>query len=134
MGTQGRIDGMSPGEWAQKHGYGFKKGAGSPNPGGKRKLIKRVLELFQNETEASLKLACEIRDATEVDAKTRLDAAKFICLYGLGKPPKVLEDDEAEESDGGVTQLTKSELEALARQSMAEEVAPSDADDSDETH
>lgn len=72
----------------------------SGNPGGRPRLVKELLGDFRAETPGSLAVAVEIRDNEKLNAGVRLEAAKFIASYGLGKPlnvdPKSDEDDNAQ--------------------------------------
>lgn len=110
----------------------FKKGR-SGNPGGFLKRVRELRALALEESEASFRTIIAIRDDTAEKAQVRLEAAKTLLAYGMGAPPKVVEEQVADALDG-MARLSVEELQALARQSLAEE-ATDDAsdDDSDET-
>lgn len=106
--------------------YGFQPGK-SGNPGGRPKQVKEFLEAFRKEVPASLALAVRVRDDVGEETKVRLEAAKFICAYGLGAPPKVDLGDASTESalpEG----LTLEEVRAIARQPLSTELTGNVAD------
>jgi hypothetical protein len=90
--------------------------------------------LALEESEASFRTIIGIRDDADEKGQVRLEAAKTLIAYGMGAPKKVIEEQAAEMIDG-MAQLSLEDLQALARQSLAEEaMADDDADDdSDET-
>lgn len=77
--------------------FTFKKGQ-TGNAGGRPKVIRELLELARAEVPASFALAKKLRDDEGEDSRVRLEAAKFLCAYGLGTPPKEILADEADTS------------------------------------
>lgn len=114
------------------------KGAGSPNPGGRPKQVLTLLRLARKHSRKALEFAAGLLDNETEEPRVRLEAAKLICSYGLGHPPKYdPRDDAAKPAASAVQSLSKADLEALARQSLSEERdgdedAPDD-DEADET-
>lgn len=89
------------------------KGGPSPNPGGRPKAVRELHELARAEVPASFDFAKKLRDDENQDARVRLDAAKFLTAYGLGAPPKMVDDASADRGDG----VSLAQLRALAAES-----------------
>lgn len=106
----------------------------SGNPGGMPKQVKHLLERARQSVPAALDFADELLKDVTADPRVRLEAAKFLCSYGLGAPPKVLPEDD-DKRVSATDELTVEELRALARQSLADDASESEdaSDDADET-
>ncbi len=79
----------------------WKKGGPSPNPGGRPKAVAELLDLARSHVPRALRLAARFLRDREMDPRVRLDAAKLVIAYGLGKPPSTSltgEDDERDNS------------------------------------
>lgn len=121
----------------QTKGHRFQKG-NSGNPGGRRKTQMNLILLARKSVPEAFEVARKIMmeaDPEKASNRDRLDAAKFLTVYGLGAPPKVIDDREDESADA-MGQLSVEDLRALARQSLNDDAGPTDDagdDDSDET-
>ncbi len=71
------------------------KNGASPNPGGRPKAVRELLELARTGTKEALELAMGFLSDVELDPRVRLDAAKFIASYGLGRPPSLEIEEES---------------------------------------
>jgi hypothetical protein len=71
---------------ARTRGGQFAPGQGSPNPGGRKKAIKEVIELAQRQTEESIKALVSIRDGKGYPAQARVAAAQALLDRAWGKP------------------------------------------------
>lgn len=69
-------------------------GGVSGNPGGRPKQVRELLELAREACPAAIELAKSYMGDAELDPRVRLEAAKLLMSYGLGKPPTL--DGEAE--------------------------------------
>jgi len=78
----------------------WSKGGASPNPGGRPRAVAELLELARSDVPEAFALARSYMRDVEMDPRTRLDAAKFIVSYGIGKPPAF----EGAESDTATSQ------------------------------
>lgn len=122
--TGAKLAENSTAEPARGRGPGrpFQKGR-SPNPGGRPKAVRELLDLARKEVPASFELAVRLRDDENGEPRVRLEAAKFITAYGLGAPPKVaLEDDDAgDESANPFEKFTDAQVAELASRKLSTE-------------
>jgi len=104
----------------------------SANPGGRYKLKKELIALARESVPDAFAVARQILLNEEAPNRDRLDAGKFLTAYGLGAPPKAIDEETAQRVDE-MGALSVEELRALARQSLADDAskAESDADDDD---
>lgn len=109
----------------------FKKGAPSPNPGGFRKVRKDLINLARESVPDAFAVAREILLNAEAPNRDRLDAGKFLTAYGLGAPPKNLDEETAQGADE-MGKLTVDELRSLARQSLADDASKAEIDADDD--
>lgn len=91
------------------------KGGPSPNPGGRPKATRELLEEFRAATPRAREVAESIMDNVALDPKLRLDAAKFIASYGLGKPPSIELDEPTDEESRPLAGLSHEKLLEIAR-------------------
>ena len=76
---------------SQHHGfrpgnpYAFKKGNGSPNPGGRPKALKDVIALAREKGPAAIATLTKLMTSAK-DDRVRLEAAKTILERGFGRP------------------------------------------------
>ena len=76
----------------------------SGNPKGRPRAVRELLDRARKSVPAALELAEQLMGDAEVEARVRLEAAKFLTSYGLGAPPKQPhDDDEADERGGAVS-------------------------------
>lgn len=111
------------------------KGGTTLNPGGQRKVKRELILMAREHCPKALERARQILNDDTQEWRAWMDAAKFVMSYGIGSPPKMAEEDAEKASNDPVDQLTVAELQALARQSLADEQPESDGasdDDSDE--
>lgn len=76
--------------------YQFKPGQPSPNPGGRPKQVRELLDLARRAVPQALALAMKFIVDEKEDSRVRLEAAKFITSYGLGTPPREPHPDALE--------------------------------------
>lgn len=72
----------------------WRKGGASPNPGGRPKAVADLLNLARASVPDALELAAKLMANPRKDARVRLDAAKLILAYGLGRPAAVDSDEK----------------------------------------
>jgi hypothetical protein len=111
-------------EPSQARGRPFPKGT-SGNPGGRPKAVRELLEVARSAVPRALAFATKLLDDTKAEARVRLDAAKFVCAYGLGAPPRLpLEDgdDGAEPLRPLFDSATIQELHFIARGGLRREL------------
>ena len=70
------------------------------NPGGRHKAQRELCLLAREHVPAAFELAVALMSNEDEDSRVRLDAAKLICSYGLGAPPKF--EDKGDGSDDDV--------------------------------
>lgn len=74
-----------------ERGRPFAKGQ-SGNPGGRPKAVRELQERARLSVPAAFAFAEDLLADAEADARVRLDAAKFLTMYGLGAAPKIVSD------------------------------------------
>ena len=77
----------------QRHAGQFKKGV-SPNPGGRPKAIKRVMDLAKEHTEDAIRALAQITVNEDAHPGARVAAACAILDRGWGKPRQDIHVDQ----------------------------------------
>ena len=106
------------------------------NPGGRSKQVTELLDLARAATPKAIALAETYLDDEELDPRVRLDAAKFLASYGLGKPPALVppdDDDKASRPLAGLPTAVLERLSDLGRLSEADLIALARGDGSPDT-
>lgn len=65
--------------------------------------MRELLDVARQSVPKALAFAVALLDNEECDARVRLDAAKFLCSYGLGAPPKAVESSDDEDVGDAIT-------------------------------
>lgn len=86
---------------------------GTLNPGGRPKAVRELLDLARESVPDALAFAKSLLADDAVDARLRLDAAKFLTAYGLGAAPKLPAD-----ADGDADRPTENPARPLSTEDL----------------
>lgn len=111
---------------AESKPWQFKKGQ-SGNPGGRPKAVRELLERARKSVPAAFDLAERLLEDEEAEPRVRLDAAKFLTSYGIGAPPKEIDEDDEVQTSARVA--PEKALAVLLRLKKNDEPAPDPSDD-----
>lgn len=132
MSTDRGPDGkLLPGHAGPGMATRWKKGE-SANRGGLRKAKREYVMMARESVPDAFRIAREIMLKEDNPNKDRLDAAKFLTAYGLGAPPKTVDEKEDDDRADEMGELTLSELRALARQSLEDDASKAELDADDD--
>ncbi len=101
----------------------FPKGV-SPNPGGRPKIVRELLDLARASVPDAFAFARKVLLDEKEQTRNRLECAKFLVAYGLGAPKK--QEDDGGDEDDLPAGLTLDECRALARRPLSHELPPDD--------
>lgn len=99
--------------------YGWKPGQ-SGNPGGRPKAVRVLILLARESMPDAIRYADSLFRDENASHKERMDAVRFLAAYGMGAPPKVIDESDEAAADP-VDSLTIEELQALARRQLSSE-------------
>ena len=110
--------GNNGGQKPKRGNPAWHKGMDSPNPTGRGKQVSELLQAFRDDVPLARTLCSQYLKDKNADGKLRLEAAKLVLAYGLGRPPQI------EAPDDDLANMSDEELRGLAKTLLGEGNAP----------